>query len=139
MTIRLFVAACALVATTACHAQAVLTQQVEAQRLTTHLRADFSKVAEGSVSALGDVARDVEQLRTVLTSMGYSEELAMLQAFVARFDEFKTLSAQVDPHRHDVPTLESLLGRRRLVTAESADQLRALQEALDAHTLGPTR
>ena len=139
MTIRMLLTACAITATVACHAQAVLTQQVEALRLTAQLRADFSMVVDGNETAAGAVARDLEQLRSVLTAMGYTEELEMLNAFATRFDEFRTISTQLDPPGSDVRTLESLFSRRRLVTAESADQLRALQEALDTHTVGATR
>jgi hypothetical protein len=83
-----------------CNAQAVLTRQVEARQLASELAVQFTKTADASnrsvMSDADDVAtaaareadmgaeetqRTSEQLREVLTSMGYSEEITFLDGF----------------------------------------------------------
>jgi negative regulator of replication initiation len=115
MTLRAL-AALALITTTSCSAQAVLTQQEDARRLASELLAQFSKAADASNRAVmtdadedstsavreaeqatQDVLRAVDQLRQVLTSMGYSEEITLLDAFMARFAEYRKVDAEILP------------------------------------------
>jgi hypothetical protein len=104
-------------ATAGCvNAPALLTQQAEARRLASDLRVQISKGAEAAnraVMAADDEAsaaaareaqqatqaadRDVEQLRPILGSLGYSEDLRLLDAFAERFTEYKTLDAEILP------------------------------------------
>lgn len=102
-------------AATACRS-AVLTQQVEARRLASDLRVQFTKAADAANSAvMADsdatsataareaeqatqaVVRDVEQLRPILTTLGSSDELRALATFHARFVEYQKLDAEILP------------------------------------------
>jgi hypothetical protein len=115
MAIRIVVA-CALIAATGCRAQAVLTQQVEARRLASDLQVQFANAVDASSravmtdadedakAAVGEaeqasqaVQRDVEALRAVLTSMGYSEELTLLDGFMKRFADYRTIDGEILP------------------------------------------
>ena len=115
MTTRVIVALVAI-ATAGCRAEAVLTQQVEARRLASELQVQFAKAADASNRAVmtdadedstsavreaeratQDVLRDVEQLRSVLTSMGYSEELGLLDGFTKRLADYRKLDAEILP------------------------------------------
>jgi hypothetical protein len=97
-----------------CNAQAVLTRQVEARHLASELQVQFTKAADASNrSVMSDTdetaasaAREAElaaretlhsaeQLRAALGSMGYSEELAFLDGFEARFAEYRKLDAEI--------------------------------------------
>ena len=123
MTTRVLVAIAALT-TVACSAQAVLTEQVEARRLASNLQVQFSKTTEASNRAVMSdadedsraavreaeqatqaVLRDVAQLRTVLMSMGYSEELQLFDDLAGRETagggDPAVVLAGVDPHRVD--------------------------------------
>jgi hypothetical protein len=115
MTMRIVVV-CAVIAAAGCRAQAVLTQQVEARRLASELQTHFSKAREASNRAVMSdadedstaavreaeqatqvVLSDVEQLRTILTSMGYAEELELLDGFTKGFADYRALDAEILP------------------------------------------
>src|SRR5262245_29345719 len=115
MTRHVIVALLAI-ATAARNAQAVLTQQVEARWLASDLQAHFAKAADASNRAVMSgadedssaavreaeqatqlVLRDIQQLRTVLMSMGYSAELELLNSFTPRFGDYQKLDAEVLP------------------------------------------
>jgi hypothetical protein len=149
----------------ACHAQAVLTQQVEARRLASELQVQFTTTADASNRAVMSdrdeeaaaavweaeqaaqaVLRDVGQLEAVLKLMGYSEELGFLETCKSRFAEYQKLDAEMQTdsraasgHGSDVPSLTLLLGRRRVVIAQCDDQLRGLRETLAKHAMNATR
>ena len=112
----LWCAGAAFVATTACNAQMVLTQQVEARRVASDLQVQFTKAADAANrSVMSDtddaataaareaeeatqaVLRDVGQLESILKSMGYSEELRFLDTFKGRFAEYQKLDAEILP------------------------------------------
>lgn len=99
----------------ACRSPA-LTQQVEARRLASDLRVEFTKSSEAgnravmsgtddeASAAAGEargateaVGHTVEQLRPLLMSLGYDEERRLLDAFAMRFDEYKKLDAEILP------------------------------------------
>jgi len=109
-------ASAAFVATSACNAPMVLTQQVEARRVTLDLQVQFTKAADAANrSVMSDtdddakaaareaeqatqaVLRDVGQLESILKSMGYSEELRFLDTFSSRFAEYQKLDAEILP------------------------------------------
>jgi hypothetical protein len=98
----------------ACNAQAVLTQQVEARRLASELQVRFTTAADASNRAVMSdsdeaaaaavqeaeqatqaVLRNVEQLAAILKSMGYSEELGLVETFKSRFAEYQKLDAEI--------------------------------------------
>lgn len=100
----------------ACNAPMVLTQQVEARRLASDLQVQFTRAADAANrSVMSDtdddamtaareaeqttqaVLRDVEQLQSILKSMGYSEELRFLDTFKARFADYQKLDAEILP------------------------------------------
>ena len=107
----------AIVAGTACGSSvAVLTQLVEARRLASELHVEFTKAAEASnravmadtdeaSAAAADEARrsravvekDVDLLRAALESLGYREDTQALEAFTARFEEYRKLDDEILP------------------------------------------
>jgi hypothetical protein len=146
MTTRALVAIAALT-TVACSAHAVLTQQVEARRLASDLQVQFSKTTEASNRAVMSdadedsraavreaeqatqvVLHDVEQLRTVLMSMGYSEELELLDGFTKRFDVYRTLEAEILPLAVEHTNEKA----QRLSFGPAADAVKEFRMALDA-------
>jgi hypothetical protein len=146
MTLRIVVA-CAALAATGCRAQAVLTQQVEARRLASDLEVQFSTALEASNRAVMSnadedaaaavreaeqaaeaVLRDVEQLRTVLTSMGYSEELELLGGFSKRFEDYRRLDAEILPLAVENTNAKA----QRLSFGPAADAVNEFRTALDA-------
>jgi hypothetical protein len=144
MTMRVVVV-CAVIAGSGCRAQAVLTQQVEARRLASDLQAQFSKATEASNRAVmsdadeestasvreaeqatQEVARTVEQLRTILTSMGYSEELELLGGFTQQFEDYRKIDAEILPLAVENTNAKA----QRLAFGPAADAVNAFRSAL---------
>jgi hypothetical protein len=136
-------AACA---STACR-PAVLTQQVEARRIAADLHLQFTKAADAAnraVMADADkdsataareaqdatqaVERDLKELRPLVESLGYVEELRYLDAFSERFNEYRKLDEEILP----LAVENSNLKAQRLSfgpAREAADAFRASLEA----------
>ena len=146
MTTRVIVALAAI-ATAGCRAEAVLTQQVEARRLASELQVQFAKAADASNRAVmtdadedstsavreaeratQEVLRDVEQLRSVLTSMGYSEELGLLDGFTKRLADYRKLDAEILP----LAVENSNAKAQRLSFGPAADAINEFRSALNA-------
>jgi hypothetical protein len=146
MTMRIVVA-CAVFAATGCQAQAVLTQQVEARRLASDLQVQFANAVEASnrgvmtdtdedaKTAVGqaeqstqEVQRDVDQLRSVLASMGYQEELGRLDNFSKQFAEYRKVDAEILPLAVENTNAKA----QRLSFREGADAVSEFRAALDA-------
>jgi hypothetical protein len=126
---------------------AVLTQQVEARRIAADLHLQFAKAAdaanravltdadEDSATAARDaqdaaqaVEADLKELRPVLESLGYAEELRYLDAFTERFKEYRKLDEEILP----LAVENSNLKAQRLSfgpAREAADAFRAAVEA----------
>ena len=130
-----------------CNAPMVLTRQVEARRLVSELQVEFAKAADAanrSVMSDSDdaatlaareaeqaaqvVRRDIDQLRTVLQSMGYAEELRLLEAFNARFGEYQKLDAEILPLAVENTNVKA----QRLSFGPAADAVNALHASLEA-------
>lgn len=145
MTTRVIVALAAI-ATAGCRAEAVLTQQVEARRLASDLQVQFAKAADASNRAVmtdadedstsavreaeqatQEVLRDVEQLRAVLTSMGYSDELGQLDGFTKRLDDYRKLDAEILPLAVENTNAKA----QRLSFGPAADAVSEFRAALD--------
>src|SRR5439155_26414456 len=94
----------------------VLTQQLEARRLASNLRVEFSKAADASnraVMAVTDeassaaareaeqatqeVERDVEALQRILQELAYRDEIRHLDALKACFVGYRALDADILP------------------------------------------
>jgi uncharacterized protein HemX len=94
----------------------VLTEQVEARRLASNLRVQFTKAAEASNRAVMEVTdeassaaareagqatqaveRDVETLHRILESLSYRDEIRQLDAFKACFGGYRGLDADILP------------------------------------------
>lgn len=104
-------------AMTACvNTQPVLTQLLEARRLASDLRVEFTKASEAanravmaetdeaSTGAASEarrarevVERDVEALQPILQSLGYRDDVRYLDGFKARFDEYRRLDDEILP------------------------------------------
>ena len=126
---------------------ALLTQQVDARRVAANLHLQFTKATEAAnravmadtdeVSgraadearqALRAVERDVEQLRPILTSLGYSDELTFLNTFSQQLAEYRALDQEILPLAVENTNLKAQqlsFGPAR----EAADAFRASLEA----------
>jgi hypothetical protein len=130
-----------------CRAPAPLTQQVEARRLASALEVEFARAVEAAnraVMAGSDdaaaaaardaeravqaVARDGEQLRPLLASLGYAGEIGILDAFNARFAEYRTLDAEILPLAVENTNLKA----QRLSFSRGREAAEAFRSALDA-------
>jgi hypothetical protein len=115
-TARACVIALSIVAAGCINGPAVLTQQVEARRLASDLRVQFTKAADASNRAVmadtddasAAAAREAEEsrkqvgqrldsLRPILKSLGYSDEVSALEAFEGRYAEYRTLDDEILP------------------------------------------
>jgi len=94
---------------------------------------------EGQMSASAAVARRaLEELKAALTSAAEPQ----LAAAVAALDRFMAINGEIitlSRRNSNVRSLALSLGRKRIVTAECEDQLRALEEALAKHEFAATR
>jgi uncharacterized protein YdcH (DUF465 family) len=106
-----------LIATAACTTTpAPLTQLIEARRLASELHVEFAKAAEASNRAVmadtdeasataadeakrarETVDKDFNALRDALQALGYRDDLRALEAFKARFDEYRKLDDEILP------------------------------------------
>jgi hypothetical protein len=94
----------------------VLTQLVEARRLASELRVQFTKAAETgnravmasaedtasaaaneSRQATEAVAKDLTSLRATLEALDYKEELRLLEAFASSFQEYRRIDDELLP------------------------------------------
>jgi hypothetical protein len=126
---------------------AVLTRQVEARRIAADLHVQFTKAAdaanravmadsdEDSAAAAGEardatqaVERDLKELRPLVESLGYAEELRYLDVFTERFKEYRKLDEEILPLAVENTNLKA----QRLSfgpAREAADEFRASLEA----------
>src|SRR3954470_6806634 len=124
---------------------AVLNQQAEAHRLSADLRVQFARAADASNRAvMADtdeassgaaheaeqatqaVQRDAETLRTVLQGLGDRDELAQLDRFKARFDEYRKLDETILPLAVENTNLKA----QRLAFGPAQDAVTALRQSL---------
>lgn len=125
----------------------VLTQLVEARRLASNLRVQFTKAAdaanravmaetdEASAAAVQEseqatqgVQRDVQQLQPLLQSLGYSVETRYLDAFNTRFAEYRTLDGEILPLAVENTNLKA----QRLSFGPGQEAADAFRDALQA-------
>jgi hypothetical protein len=140
-------AGAAFVATTACNAPMVLTQQVKARQLASELQLQFTTAAgaanrsvmsdsdDDAVAAAREaeqatqaVLRDVDQLESLLKSMGYSEELRFLDTFKGRFAEYQKLDAEILPLAIENTNVKA----QRLSFGPAREAANAFRTALEA-------
>jgi hypothetical protein len=136
---------------------AALTELIEARRLASDLRVQFTKAedaanravmadtddasaeaAREAEQATAAVAQDVEHLRPLLKSLGYETELAKLDAFNARFAEYRKLDAEILPLAVENTNLKA----QRLSfgpAREAAETFRASLEAVQKSATGANR
>ncbi|MEQ1913020.1 MAG: hypothetical protein ABMA15_29665, partial [Vicinamibacterales bacterium] len=114
----LFGVAVAIAATiSACNGgPAVLTQRVEAARLASSLHLEFTRATEAAnravlsdmddasaraadeaTKAIALAGKYLQQLRPVVSSLGYADEIKTLDTFGQRFAEFQTLEEEILP------------------------------------------
>jgi hypothetical protein len=135
------------IAAAACNAPMVLTRQLDARRLASDLQVQFTKAADAANrSVMSDtddaataaaheaeqatqaVLRDVDQLQSILKSMGYSEELRFLDTFKARFAEYQKLDAEILP----LAVENSNLKAQRLSFGPAREAANAFRASLEA-------
>jgi hypothetical protein len=126
---------------------AVLTQQVEARRLASDVRVQFSKAAdasnravmadtdEASSAAARDagqatqaVEQDVEALKGILEALTYRDELRQLDTFKTRFAEYRKLDADILPLAVENTNIKA----QRLSFGPARDAANAFRQSLAA-------
>jgi hypothetical protein len=126
---------------------AALSQLVEARRVAADLHVQFTKAAdaanravmadadEDSAAAAQEardateaVSRDLAELRPLLESLGYAEELRHLDAFTERFNEYRTLDEEILP----LAVENSNLKAQRLSFGPAREAAEAFGESLRA-------
>jgi hypothetical protein len=124
----------------------VLTQQIDARRLTSDLRVQIGKAAEASnravmadtdeasstgardaEQALQAAQRDVDALQPILQALGYRDEIGQLDAFKARFAEYRKLDADILPLAVENTNVKA----QRLSFGPGRDAAAAFRRALD--------
>ena len=99
-----------------CTAPVALNQLMDARRLAADLHLQFIKASDaGNRAVMADTdeaagaaseeaakatqaaARDIEQLRPLLESLGYADERRFFDSFAGQFDEFRALDAELLP------------------------------------------
>ena len=124
-----------------------LTQQVEARRLASDLRVQFSKAAEASNRAVmadtdeasSAAAREAEQakqaverdgaaLEPLLHALGYGDEIRQVDAFKARFAEYRTLDADILPLAVENTNIKA----QRLAFGPARDAANMFRQSLEA-------
>ena len=150
---RWCVVALAVAATTgACNGgPAVLTQRLAAARLASALHLDFTRAneaanravlsdmddasivaADESKKAIASAGQYLQQLRPVVSSLGYADEIKILETFSQRFAEFETLEREILPLAVENTNLKA----QRLSFGAGQDAADAFSKAVRA-TVGP--
>jgi hypothetical protein len=125
----------------------VLNQQAEAHRLASHLHVQFTRAAEASnraVMADTDEAsktaaheaeqaiqsdqRDLGELRAVLQDLGDRAELAQLDQFTVKFDEYRKLDADILPLAVENTNIKA----QRLSFGPAQDAVSAFRQSIGA-------
>ena len=125
----------------------VLTQQVEARRLASSLRVQFSKAADASnraVMAITDeasnaaareaeqaiqgVERDVEAQQRILETLAYRDEIQHLDAFKACFVGYRALDADILPLAVENTNIKA----QRLSFGPARDAANVFRQSLEA-------
>jgi negative regulator of replication initiation len=125
----------------------VLTEQVEARRLASSLRVQFSKAADASnraVMAVTDeastaaareseqatkaVERDVEALQRILQALAYRDDIRHLEAFKACFVGYRSLDADILPLAVENTNIKA----QRLSFGPARDTANAFRQSLEA-------
>ena len=125
----------------------VLTQQVEARRLASDLRVQFSKAADASnravmadtdeasgaaareaEQAMQAVERDVEALQRILQELAYGDEIRLLETFKARFVEYRALDADILPLAVENTNIKA----QRLSFGPARDAANAFRQSFEA-------
>ena len=126
---------------------AVLTQQVEARRVASDLHVQFTKAADAANRAVmadaDDVSataaqearnatqavdRDLRELRSLLESLGYADELRFLATFEERFVEYRKLDEEILP----LAVENSNLKAQRLSFGPAREAAAQFRQSLDA-------
>jgi hypothetical protein len=95
-----------------------------------HMEAQMATLEQSARTAIGDLKRRMPAAEPAVT------------AALAALDQFKAVNSEIvalSRRNSNVRSLALSLGRKRVVTAECNDQLRALLEVLDGHRLNATR
>jgi len=127
--------------------QPVLTQQVEARRLASDLRVQFSKAADASNRAvMADtdeasseaareagqatqaVERDLEPLQRILQELAYGDETRLLETFKTRFVEYRKLDADILPLAVENTNIKA----QRLSFGPARDAANTFRQSLEA-------
>ena len=148
MTAGVCLAVICLGAAAACsRPAAVLTQQIEAHRIASHLHVQFSRAADASnravmsdaddasnaaareaAQSIQAVERDVEALQQALQALAYRDEIGLLDAFKLRFAEYRTLDADILPLAVENTNIKA----QRLSFGPAQDAVRAFRQSLEA-------
>lgn len=125
----------------------MLTRQVEARRLASTLRVQFSKAADSSNRAVMEVTdeastaaareaeqatqavqRDVETLQPLLEALAYRDEVRQLEAFKTCFGGYRALDADILPLAVENTNIKA----QRLSFGPAREAANAFRQAVDA-------
>jgi hypothetical protein len=126
---------------------AALTQQVEARRVAADVHVEFTKAADASNRAVmadaddasataareardatQEVERNLRELRPLLESLGYRDELRFLGTFEERFAEYRKLDEEILP----LAVENSNLKAQRLSFGPAQEAAAQFRQSLDA-------
>jgi hypothetical protein len=143
----LLLAGVAVIAVSACRNRAALTDLLEARRLASEMHVEFTKASEAanravmadtdetSAAAADEarrarqaVERDVQVLQPILQSLGYRDDIAYLNGFKTRFEEYRRLDDEILPLAVENTNLKA----QRLSFGPSREAADALRTSLDA-------
>ena len=96
----------------------------------------MTRMEQQMAAAEAVARRNIDQLRSLLP------QAAQLGAAATALDQFMKVNAEMvtlSRRNSEVRSLALTLGRKRMVTAQCQDQLRALQDSLAKHALTATR
>jgi hypothetical protein len=124
----------------------VLNQQAEAHRVASDLRVQFTRAADASNRAVmadtdeastaaaheaeqatQSVQRDIDTLRKILQDLGDRAELAQLDAFKARFDEYRKLDETILPLAVENTNIKA----QRLAFGPAQEAVNAFRQSLE--------
>ena len=127
--------------------KAVLTQQAEAHRLASHLRVQFTRAADASNRAVmadtdeassaaareaqqatQSVQQDIDGLHRILEDLGDRDEVAQLDRFKARFEEYRALDATILPLAVENTNIKA----QRLSFGPAQDAVNTFRQSIDA-------
>jgi negative regulator of replication initiation len=120
------------------HIAVLEVQVMQAPHIAEAEDAAMTRMEQQMAASEADGRKALEELRATLP-LTASSQLSAAVAALDRFEAVNTEIVRLSRRNSNVRSLALSLGRKRIVTAECEDQLRALNEALASHRFNATR